>query len=220
MKNRLLIYITCNFVFAILLVAMDGCGVSDNDNPGRERFYYNGNSKIILKENSGYIGVSFNTGSDINIINEINKKYGLPEIQDSTEAKANHYIKMDVPKNHKNTQYFTRYGEGDNSNIYGNQPLVRYSMPVYFSENGILTGLTDEFSVSFIPSLIDKGGIDSINNKYRVTIISRYAMGSLVYLLRVSKESPYDALDMANIYYETDLTEFSEPNLIQFIQPH
>jgi hypothetical protein len=28
----------------------------------------------------------------------------------------------------------------------------------------------------------------------------------------VSKESPYDALDMANLYYESNLTKYAEPN--------
>lgn len=54
--------------------------------------------------------------------------------------------------------------------------------------------------------------IDSINQVYGVEIVREKTVQPKEFLLTVNDDSPYNTLELANIYYEMDCVEYSHPN--------
>jgi len=84
----------------------------------------------------------------------------------------------------------------------------------YSLENGLEIGLFDEIIVQFLPnvSLVKQ---EELNKKFKTKVLETY---EIFQILRVPKGN--DALEIANMYYETGLVKFSKPNFISNFQPY
>ncbi len=69
----------------------------------------------------------------------------------------------------------------------------------------------DELHVKF-RSQISRAEIDNFNSRFGTEIIKNNEFNE--YLLRLTESSPYNALEIANKYYESGLTEWSIPNFL------
>jgi hypothetical protein len=72
-------------------------------------------------------------------------------------------------------------------------------------------GLTNEFNVQFLDS-VSQTKIKQLNKKHHVTVIEKNLVG---YLMHVAPKA--DALKIANEYYETGLTKYSQPNSFNYM---
>lgn len=86
--------------------------------------------------------------------------------------------------------------------------------PIYSLNTGLEMGVTDEFLVKFEENVTEKE-IVAINEKYGVVVIKKT---EIYQLLRVPDGA--DALEIANLYQETGLTRFSQPNFISEVELH
>jgi len=77
---------------------------------------------------------------------------------------------------------------------------------------------SDEFIVKFLPN-VQREEIDAFNQANAVEIISANPFVPNQFLVRVTEESRFDVLQMANRYHENILTEFSHPNFIPVTIP-
>ena len=101
------------------------------------------------------------------------------------------------------------------------QVQIERSFPVFFrlEPRGDTTrfAMTDEFRVQFEDG-VTRAEIDEINTKYGVEIFledardEQQARDYNEYLLRVTEASPLSTLEVANRYYESELTKWSLPN--------
>jgi len=76
--------------------------------------------------------------------------------------------------------------------------------------------VTDEFIAKFRPNVTGEQSA-SFNKEEGVTIVSQDPFVENQFLLKVTDASPLDALDMANLYHESDLTDFSHPNFVRVV---
>ncbi|MFA4937234.1 MAG: hypothetical protein WC575_03040 [Patescibacteria group bacterium] len=75
--------------------------------------------------------------------------------------------------------------------------------------------MTDEFHVKFHPN-VTKNEVEEMNKNYDVEILSVSKYNE--YLLRVTESSKYTTLELANIYYDSELTVWSLPNFLSDIR--
>lgn len=73
--------------------------------------------------------------------------------------------------------------------------------------------VSDEFIAQFHAEVVQER-IDSLNEANRVVIITENPYVPNQFLLRITKDSELDALQMANRYHESPLAEFAHPNFI------
>ena len=75
----------------------------------------------------------------------------------------------------------------------------------------IIQGLTDEFIVKLKPESSFEQ-LESLTKERHCTIIKENYFVKNQYLLSIPKKSNLNSLQFANVFYETGLFEFSEPN--------
>jgi uncharacterized repeat protein (TIGR01451 family) len=93
---------------------------------------------------------------------------------------------------------------------------IEFASPVFVFPDAKLT-LTDEFIVKFDPN-ISEAEIESFNALNNVEVYKKENWADW-YVLRVKDPKNTNALKMANLYYESPLTEFSMPNFIMILKP-
>ena len=91
---------------------------------------------------------------------------------------------------------------------------VKTLNPVYSLNSGLEMGVTDEFLVKFNEKVTEKE-IMELNEKHGVVVIKET---EIYRLLKVPDGA--DALEIANLYQETGLTRFSQPNFISDVELH
>jgi hypothetical protein len=128
----------------------------------------------------------------------------------------------------------TRTGEGDLFYYYGyedkkiflkqktNTILLRRSEVIsatYLLENdrGLLSGITNEFAVGLGVST-SYAQLQELAEKHHCIVGEKYSYDFLknVFRMYVSKASELTAMQAANLFYETELFGFAEPNFITF----
>ena len=92
----------------------------------------------------------------------------------------------------------------DISGVISVQPMLEYK--------GYLCGITDEFVVK-LKSDVSIVELENLSDKYSCEIIKENEFVKNQFLVSVSKTNQKNALQLANIFYETGFFDFSEPNL-------
>ncbi len=87
-----------------------------------------------------------------------------------------------------------------------------YFMTQYSTKAGVL--LTDDFIVKIKKGIV-REDLEALNRKYNVSIVRNVAHTNDEFVLTVSGDSRNNALDMANLYHNETIVEWSEPNFIQ-----
>jgi hypothetical protein len=184
--------------------------------------YYQG-EKDTLKLIPILVHVAFDTNVADGRIESLFKEYGLkpaiifPQTR-LTKVKA---FTMFVPDGHRTEEYFTFYGR-DTDCGFGNQIIVEYATPVFWAfpelpADSSLLILTDEFVVKVDTAVSTLEQLEEINRRHNVELEDIYPYRAGVFILRVTKQSELNALDMANLYHELDEVVWAEPNFIQII---
>ena len=133
----------------------------------------------------------------------------------------NYFLK--TPKGKRAEEFYTFYGY-DTDCGFGNQNEVEYAKPIFWYRPGIdssLIILTDEFGVVIDTSKINIDDLNTINNKYNVEIIGQSQYDKRDFRLKITKDSQFNALDMANLYNDSVDVKFAEPFFLQLgINPY
>lgn len=117
-------------------------------------------------------------------------------------------------------EFFTFYGENTACG-FGNQSTVNYATPVFwllseFPADSSILMLTDEFLAKIDTTMISLDQINRINEQHYVELLEPLSTFDW-YLLRVTKQSDFNALDMANFYKEFGYAVAAAPNFFQLI---
>lgn len=171
-------------------------------------YYYSDNRKLNLTKSDNWIVVQISK-QDKNVFTKA-----------MTDISAAH-IKQNLKP--ERGIYWLEISEGNDIlntlNQIQKRVRIRRTIPAYLMANE--TGdtarfiMSDEFHVKF-HTHVTRTEIDAINAQYGVEILNYNEYDE--YILRVKEELPYTTLDLANLYYESDLTIWSLPNFLADIR--
>ncbi|MDR1199975.1 MAG: hypothetical protein LBK94_13365, partial [Prevotellaceae bacterium] len=170
-------------------------------------FYYYGREKIFLTEredkiflklakgaNKENLLTSINTNNSVKLSSGVRQSETLPDFLtlEVLETKTGNIVSIVE-------QYKA------DTNVISASPVLQY--------NESLQGLADEFVVMLKETTSYKQ-FQSLLLKYHCIIVEENSFVKNQFLLSVTKKSILNALQLANVFYETGLFEFSEPNFI------
>ncbi|MFA6868950.1 MAG: hypothetical protein WCQ79_06795, partial [Bacteroidales bacterium] len=124
-------------------------------------------------------------------------------------------------KNEKNVGAFIVLSLKDERNIlsstidkYRNSPDILSALPMLEASDGKLQGITNEFIVKLANGTTFEQ-LEDLVKKNNCIIIKENEFVKNQYLISVSKTSVLNSLQIANLFYETRLFEFSAPNFFR-----
>lgn len=171
-------------------------------------FYYYQGEKIYLKErNDKMLLILSKDANKSRLLNIINSDY-------SVEISGNR-------KNEESINRFIILSSKDEKNIsslivdkYRNSTDILSALPMLEASDGKLQGVTNEFIVKLTVGTTFEEFKDLVE-KNNCTIVKENDFVKNQYLISVPKTSSLNSLKIANLFYETKLFEFSEPNFFR-----
>jgi len=97
-------------------------------------------------------------------------------------------------------------------------PVISYHAPFFYSERGGELGLTNLFYVKLLKGE-DVKILEKVAKDNGVRILGNNEFMPLWYTLSCDRNSKGNALEMANLFYESRLFEASEPDLMEEMLP-
>ena len=97
-----------------------------------------------------------------------------------------------------------------------NIPTIQYIGP-YYIDNGTVVGISDLFYVR-LNNENDIAVLDSMANANNVTILGNDFYMPLFYTLRCSNQSAGNSLEMANLFYESNLFDVAQPSFLDVFE--
>jgi len=195
MKNR--IYIT--LLSVLLCVSMNAQQVSEN-------FYYYQGEKIFLQQRTDKIYLKF--------VQNVSKEQIKSIISNDTSLLASGITLYDdyIP----NSIIFEAKGGKQISaatieSLKNRAEVI--SVNLLFQYNNAQQGLTDEFVVK-LKGTTSYGQLQALATKNNCSVGEENQFVKNQFMVKVSKTSNFNALQMSNLFYETGLFEFSEPNFV------
>ncbi|MDR2292398.1 MAG: S8 family serine peptidase [Prevotellaceae bacterium] len=195
-------------IFFILLVFICGFfSLRSQQNTYKEVFYYYAGEKIFLTERTDKVFLkltkdvnkenllsSINSDNHVRLSSEIKQSESLPD-----------FLTLEVleTKVDNISSVIERYKA--NINVVSASLVLQY--------NGVLQGLADEFVVMLKKNTSYKQ-FQNLLSAYHCVIVEENEFVKNQFLLSVTKISTLTALQLSNLFYETELFEFSEPNFI------
>ncbi|NIX56638.1 MAG: S8 family serine peptidase, partial [candidate division Zixibacteria bacterium] len=103
-------------------------------------------------------------------------------------------------------------------NMLRSQPEVENLPPVYLAERDqYILILTNEFLVKFRED-ISPQRINQFNEEHQVEVVEKDQYEENLFALKVTSASQRNALAMANIYHESEITLWATPNFLQEVR--
>jgi len=176
-------------------------------------------SAILFSQNSSYYWYK---GKKIKLENIDTKKFLIfeSESEDSLNV-ISLFSENDIKVRNMNPKYiggtksmkWTVVDRTTYENLIYKNLKIRYEGAFYKSTRNIDIGLSHIFYVK-LKKEQDIYVLDSLSKEYKVKIIERNKFMPLWFVLSCSNESKGDALEMANLFYESNLFEASEPEFM------
>lgn len=185
----------------------------------RVYFYYYQNQPHYLTLAADLLMIEFDSLLTIGEIDSLAARYDIFKLGKISYTENEFLYK--VLEGKRAEEFYTFYGENTSCGL-GNQPFVQYATPVFWFRPGIdssLTILTDEFITKIDTTTMPLVKFWEINRKHNVELAEEYPYRPDVFILRVTKQSALNAMDMANLYQDSAYVIFAEPNLTQLIPP-
>ena len=219
-------------ILGMILVEIIGCssntGPEKDDNicdpskyidTTRQYFYYYYDKPIYLTLAKDLFCAKYDSNLTIAEIEENLSEYNITKIRKLPYD--NYFLK--TPKGKRAEEFYTFYGY-DTDCGFGNQKEVEYATPIFWYRHGIDSSfiiITDEFVVKIDTAKMNTDDLIAVNNKYHVKIQKRSLYDKSSYILKVTKESMFNALDMANFYNDSVDVKYADPGFLELgINPY
>lgn len=199
MKTRFLILV-CLIFCCFISNAQQNVLVDSNN------YYYYQGEKIYLSTRTDQMVVKLFTNANRNRLNEVVQTDTVIEpLQNFLTDTSNNFIIFEAKPNKIITS--------STINKYKLSPDISCSSPLFnYDSSNVLQGLTDEFIIKLKPtSTISQ--LQDLVIQYNCILIEESEFEPNQFLIS-SSNSTYNALQLANIFYETNLFEYSTPNFI------
>jgi subtilisin family serine protease len=169
-------------------------------------YYYYQETPIYLTQTKDKMFVKFvSNANKMQIISLINANNNIKLVNAADSAVNKISFLLFEGNNQQNIPSTTFANFKANTNVMSVMPIFEY--------NGALQGLTDEFIVKLkaTTSYVQLQTLATTNN---CVIKEENPFVQRQYIISVPKSSILNALQTANLFYETGLFEFSEPNFV------
>jgi len=173
-----------------------------------DHFFYAFDEKIQLEKMEHKIVIGYSEGMDKNAIGAF--VHAMSKEIVSLEFADEHTTIVEI-SNADNVQTILEKAK-DNENVKFIYPVFRQQMGIKY-QTGLEMALSDEIVIKF-KSGVSETVIDSINSYHGLELIQKTKLHNLY---RVTEGNP---LQIANLYQEGGLVEFSHPNFISKITLH
>jgi subtilisin family serine protease len=187
----------------------------------QEYFYYYKSGKYQVELDTRNISISTteksptvfkNTFQNLGMgeMTEIVKDYTRSNVTASDEtsksrsAMETFYLEIETKKNISVTEYFEQI------NALNKKDEIVIASPVFKTKEGQRLGLSNNFYVK-LKGPGDVSKMYEYAKKYNVEVLGFNEYMPLWYTLSVTKDSGFHALEMANIFYESNIFEITEP---------
>lgn len=168
------------------------------------RYYYYQGTRIPLTVNPNLIAVSFNASLSAQAKKELAEATGALENFDASAAApigGVTFVPLRAGQDSLAAMERLRANAG-----------VAFVAPVYDFESMQL-GETNEFLARFATD-VSAADLARINNANAVSLISALPNSARVFILKPNANNSRSAREMANVYVETGVAEFAEPNFV------
>ena len=174
-----------------------------------EVFFYSGGERIYGNLAKQWIAIKLKSGRTIDEVKMkagmvVDKSYSIPKELSLLEREGIIFLNIE-------DQLDTR--ENILKDMRADPGVKVVGQPLYLLRSEVPLILTDEFVVKFKPN-VAQSQIEQFNSKNDVELVKESPHVKNKMVLRVTSTSGKNALQMANYYYESGLTEFSHPNFI------
>jgi subtilisin family serine protease len=176
-----------------------------------ERFYYVEDEKIPLTPSTAFVAVQFSPEAAETARMAAAEKTEGVEALEAGEVLEPFGITL-LPT----TKGATEDVVAASAEALAAEPGVEGTIPVFQmpdSKPDELMILIPQFRVQFKAD-VSEADIEKLNKKHGVEVVAKDDLGPNSYLLRLTPKAKQDALDLANLYHESDLTEYSEPDFV------
>ena len=201
MKKVLLLLVT-SLYFISLVYSQSNKNLPSNETV----FYYYKSQKLFFNVTYKQMVIGFAEGHSLNEVKDII----------ATEAKIRaDSVKLTAVKN----QYLIKLSELTSREkgkaiieALKNNKLILYSRPCISGINGKLSSYGNDFVIK-LKGNTSQMQLNSLLNQYGCKIVRGYMFDKATFVLSAGPSNGYDGLKMANIFFETGLFEYSEPDL-------
>jgi subtilisin family serine protease len=173
--------------------------------------YYADGKDALLEYSDEIVTVKFKKDTATQQMQEIALKYSVVLIPDSLLTRLlPDFKKMRVPAGQPRDRFIKELLQ---------EASVGYVTPLCFMEDGEYI-LTNKIFVRFKPGVTEQE-IEAFNSQHPVTVIHKYQRldGGYRYHLRINLDSPLNAVDLLNLYYDAPIVEHASPGLVLLQDP-
>ncbi len=96
---------------------------------------------------------------------------------------------------------------------------IQFARPVFLSESGKYNSYGTEFIVK-LKSKTKYSAVQTLMESNGCSLVRKYPFQNDMYILSADKKANYDALAMSNLFYESGLFDYAEPNKIVYDALH
>ena len=124
-----------------------------------------------------------------------------------------------------NRQFLIKYGRNNQRDILSTiaklkqLPWIQFARPVFATPSGNYNSYGAEFIVK-LKSGIKVTAMKKLMETYSCYLVKKYPFQDDIYIISASEKSGFDGLRMANVFYETGLFDYAEPNKIVYDALH
>lgn len=213
MKKRIFIAMLVAAIISIGMISFLGTKTEGQEE--KDNYFYSGGKKIPIVLDRNRIAVKFRETVPIkdvySILPTFHQLSAPRELETQDLARANIFlISLVEPLTVQNMQALK-------ANLLRSELVEKVGDVYLYGKAESLLILTDEFVVKFKPEITPEQ-IESLNTKKRIEIVSKSKNVKNQFILKVTPESEGNALEIANQYYESELTEYAHPNFITMFE--
>jgi PKD repeat protein len=180
----------------------------------QEFFYYYDNNKIPLELSKNLIVVKFTEGTTHAQKKQLISSYDLMKpLADEMILPAPDVSLQEIKQDVSNDEFMNLLEQLERNET------VEYVNPFYlYAADSTLQGITNQFVVKLNNSS-DLVMLKKLCDETKTKIISKDAYTEGIYFIGVTKLSTGNALELANLFYESGYFEFSEPDFLRLLKP-
>jgi hypothetical protein len=195
--KKIIVFIVLYILFCLSLNAQN------NNEP---LYYYYQGEKIYLQQKENMIFLKFAPNANNEQINSIirNSVFLKPMNDRSSGETFSHFVILETPNM-----------EAISLNTIESYKAIEeiVSATYVFQYNAALQGLTDEFVIK-LKEGVAYAQLEQLAEQHNCVVVKENQFVKNQFLISISKASDLNAMQMSNLFYESELFEFSEPNFI------
>ena len=168
-------------------------------------YFYSNYEKIPLYISNDEIILKYKNNMDVNkIINIENKEPSLGDKFSLKFAKCGELLCYNLVEKENIRELIDRIETFD---------YVEFANPVYLINGRDRVFVYDQFTVQFYQH-IKREQINELNKKYNVELVKASSASHNLFSLRITSKTGISVVDLANIYHENSIVEYSLPSFI------